>query len=60
VNSKFCFEKCSIGKAASDVYLDLNNSAIDAALDFDTFTDNCFKTCPYKSEHKNINTNKED
>lgn len=55
----YCFEMCSIGKAASDKFLDLNNSAIDAAIDFGSFTENCFKTCPHKSAHENYKTTKE-
>ena len=47
----YCFEKCKIGKAASEVFLDLNNSAFDAAADFDNFIENCFSACPYKSAH---------
>lgn len=47
----FCNNECSIGKAARDKFLDMNNSAYDAAIDFWAFTDNCFKTCPHKAEH---------
>ena len=48
----YCGKQCPIGKAASDIFLDRNNSAIDAAFDFRCFTDNCFKACPFKSSHK--------
>jgi hypothetical protein len=47
----YCNGKCPIGQAARDRFLDENNSAFDAATDFRFFTDNCYKTCPYKSEH---------
>lgn len=47
----FCNNVCSIGKAARDKFLDMNNSAFDAASDFRFFVDNCFKTCPHKTEH---------
>ena len=47
----YCNDECPIGKAARDEFLDLNNSAYDAAMDFRFFTDNCFKTCPYKDIH---------
>jgi hypothetical protein len=52
LDTAYCFEKCKIGKAASCVFLDLNNSVFDAALDFDQFIENCFKYCPYKSVHE--------
>lgn len=47
----YCNEVCPIGKAARDKFLDINNSALDAATDFRFFTDNCFKACQFKSEH---------
>jgi hypothetical protein len=47
----YCNDKCQIGKAAREVFLDINNSAYDAAIDFNFFTDNCYRTCPYKAEH---------
>ena len=47
----YCYEKCEVGQAAAKRFLDLNNSAFDAATDFRFFTDNCFKTCPNKKEH---------
>lgn len=56
----FCYEHCGIGKAASDNFLNLNNSAFDAAFDFQGFVENCFKTCPYKSEHEKNITQRED
>jgi N-acetyl-gamma-glutamylphosphate reductase len=47
----YCYEQCSIGKEAAEKFLHFNNSAFDAATDFRFFTDNCFKTCPYKDKH---------
>lgn len=47
----YCNNECTIGIAAREKFLDLNNSAYDAAIDFWAFTDNCFKTCPHKAEH---------
>ena len=47
MNGTYC-ELCKIGKAAKDVFLDVNNSPFDAVTDFICFTENCFKTCPYK------------
>lgn len=46
---KYCGECCDIGKAAQEKFLDKNNSAFDAAIDFWDFTENCIKTCPYKA-----------
>ena len=51
MNIKYCYEKCDIGQTASDKFLKLSNSVIDAAIDFNFFTENCFKTCPYTQEH---------
>jgi hypothetical protein len=51
----YCYEECPIGKAACEELLKLNNSAIDAAIDFDIFTENCFKTCLHKNMHEKIN-----
>ena len=50
MNHEYCLDKCSIGKAASKVFLNLNESAIQGALIFSEFTFNCRKTCPYKAE----------
>lgn len=47
----YCNDECPIGKAARNKFLNLNNSAYDAAIDFWAFTDICFKTCPYKTIH---------
>lgn len=47
----YCYNKCTIGKAASDDFLANHNSAVDAAIEFNFFTQNCFKICPYKSNH---------
>ena len=51
MNSDYCLEACSIGKAASNIFLELNNSVSDAAIDFDCFVENCFKECPFKYKH---------
>lgn len=55
VNITYCSKKCPIGMKASREFLDNNNSAYDAALDFCFFVDECFKTCPYKDMHNKIN-----
>jgi hypothetical protein len=52
LDTTYCYEKCLIGKAASEVYLAVDSSVVDAAVDFDSFTENCFKTCPYKDVHE--------
>lgn len=51
---KYCNNECAKGKAASEKFLNENNSAYDAAVDFWAFCDECYKTCPYKDiiEHK--------
>lgn len=48
----YCNEKCTIGIAARDEFLDINNSVFDAAIAFRFFTKNCFKTCPHRAEHE--------
>jgi hypothetical protein len=51
IDLDYCYKKCSTGKKASDEFIDKNNSVYDAAVDFWSFTDECFKTCPYKDAH---------
>lgn len=51
MNIAYCDKNCPIGKKKSTEFLDKNNSAYDAALDFMWFTEECFKTCPYKEMH---------
>ena len=55
----YCYEGCQIGQTASSTFLALNNSVVDAAIYFECFTKNCFKTCPYISAHENYNNTKE-
>jgi len=52
---KYCDNQCNVGIKARDKFLAENNSAYDAAFDFLYFVENCFKTCPYKDEHKKEN-----
>lgn len=47
----YCDEQCSIGVETRNKFLDENNSAYDAAIDFWAFTKKCFETCPYKDKH---------
>ena len=51
MNIEYCGKKCSKGIKASEKFLNRNNSAYDAAIDFWDFTDKCFETCPYKEAH---------
>ena len=53
INRAYCDKKCEIGTKQSEKFLKENNSAFDAAMDFVFFTDECFKTCPYKEQHLN-------
>ena len=50
-NIRFCGEYCKIGKEKSKEFLDSNNSAYDAALDFMWFVDKCFINCSHKDKH---------
>ena len=51
MNCSYCDKVCPIGRQASKDFLDSNNSAYDAAMDFLAFVENCFRTCPYKDKH---------
>lgn len=51
MDRNFCDKKCLKGKQMSNELLSKNNSAFDAAIDFVMFTEECFKTCPYKEKH---------
>lgn len=53
----YCDNNCVIGMAARDKFLYMNNSVFDAAIDFNNFVENCFKTCPYKEAHNKIKEN---
>ena len=53
----YCYEKCQIGKAAAKALLETNNSAFDAATDFNSFAENCFSRCPYKVAHGSDSVN---
>lgn len=55
----YCNDYCPIGRAARDEFLNINNSAFDAAFDFRHFTANCFKTCYYKDKHYKESKNNE-
>lgn len=48
---KYCNKQCPKGIEARNKFLDENNSAYDAAIDFRFFVDECIKTCPYKDQH---------
>lgn len=47
----YCNNKCATGMAMRNEFLAKNNSVFEAAADFSHFTENCFKTCPYKEAH---------
>jgi hypothetical protein len=51
MNIVYCDKQCPIGMEKSKELLAMHNSAYDAALDFCSFVDKCFKTCPYKEFH---------
>ena len=56
MNVTYCDKQCKIGITARNKFLDEQNSAYDAALDFLAFTEKCFKTCPYKDAHVDLPT----
>ena len=51
LNIKYCNNRCQKGIEARNKFLNDQNSAYDAALDFTWFTEKCFETCPYKDKH---------
>lgn len=48
----YCGERCEIGKAAKERFLDNCESVFDAVFDFYNFTGSCIKACPYRDENK--------
>ncbi len=56
LNISYCDKQCKKGAEARNIFLNQNNSAYDAAMDFVWFTEECFKTCPYKDKHMEENT----
>ena len=47
----YCNDQCPVGKRAQARFIEENNSAFDAAIDFRFFIEDCFKSCPYKGAH---------
>ena len=45
----YCDNGCEKGKKMLNEYLDKNNSAFDAFVDFQYFVEECSKSCPYKT-----------
>ena len=54
VNIAYCDKKCPIGMKAGREFLDNNNSAYEAGLNFSSFVEECFKTCQYKEMHNKV------
>ena len=54
MNITYCYEKCPIGKTASERFLQQNNSVLDAVTDFQFFTEECAKTCTEQSTPKEV------
>lgn len=51
LNIRYCDQHCPKGIEARTKFLNEQNSAYDAALDFMWFTEKCFETCPCKDRH---------
>ena len=49
MSNNYCNNGCPIGKAARDVFIELNESIFGAVDNFNAFTDNCIKICPFKT-----------
>ena len=50
----YCGNHCFKGMEAKERFLSENNSTFEAASDFWSFTEQCFKTCPYKNAHNKV------
>jgi hypothetical protein len=50
MNFDYCDKECPIGIKASKEFLDKNNSAFDAALDFACFIKKCSETCHFRDK----------
>lgn len=48
----YCIKECEKGKAASKKFLDENNSAFDAVIDFKFWVRKCKETCNRFKEDK--------
>jgi hypothetical protein len=46
----FCNEKCPMGIKAKEKFLNENNSAFDAFIDFENFISKCILACEYKDK----------
>lgn len=55
MNLEYCNYHCPKGIEAREKFLNENNSAYDAVIDFWAFADKCFETCPYKDKHTEEN-----
>jgi hypothetical protein len=51
LNLEYCNNYCQKGIEMRNKFLDKNNSAYDAAMDFRWFVEKCFETCIYKDKH---------
>jgi hypothetical protein len=47
----YCTNNCFKGIEARQKLLNENDSVFDAAAEFQSFVENCYKTCQYKAEH---------
>jgi hypothetical protein len=46
----YCIKECPLGIEKSKEFLEINNSAYDAAMDMHFFVEKCINTCPYKDK----------
>ena len=51
-DKKYCIKECSIGKLKSEELLKESDSIFDAVYDFESFLDDCRKTCKYQNTKK--------
>lgn len=52
MNFNYCSGKCPTGKKVSSEFLNNCESVFDAAYDFQSFVENCYKTCPHRAEYE--------
>lgn len=55
VDIEYCYESCEKGREFAKKAVWECESIFDAAFDFECFTKECFKTCPHKQFHEEMN-----
>ena len=54
MNVNYCYNNCAKGISMRKDLLDKNDSVYEAIMDFQSFANTCFETCPCKDKHNGI------